>query len=107
MARRSRQVGPNSDGSRNSGRGAVSKVNQCPYCTHTTVRKDHMSKHIRTHTGEKPFVCTHCPHRSSTKYALNKHIRIHTGEKPYNCTLCPYRASQRSALQCHLLKHQT
>ncbi|XP_037796468.1 zinc finger protein 84-like [Penaeus monodon] len=87
-------VGLNSDGTRNSGRGAVTKGNQCPYCNHTTVRKDHMSKHIRTHTGEKPFDCPHCPYRSSTKYALNKHIRVHTGEKPYACSLCPYRASQ-------------
>lgn len=98
-------VGLNSDGTRNSGRGAVTKGNQCPYCNHTTVRKDHMSKHIRTHTGEKPFDCPHCPYRSSTKYALNKHIRVHTGEKPYACSLCPYRASQRSALQCHMQKH--
>jgi len=93
------------DGTRNGGRGAVIKGNQCPYCSHTTVRKDHMSKHIRTHTGEKPFDCPHCPYRSSTKYALNKHIRVHTGEKPYPCSICPYRASQRSALHQHMQKH--
>ncbi|XP_045582664.1 zinc finger and BTB domain-containing protein 7A isoform X6 [Procambarus clarkii] len=128
-------VGPNSDSSRSSSRGAVGKVHLCPYCTYSTIRKDHLMKHIcthtgekpfpcsyctygattkdklqqhvRTHTGEKPFTCPHCPFRSSTKNTMNNHVRIHTGEKPYCCSYCPYRASQRSALQCHLVKHKT
>lgn len=128
-------VGLNSDGSRNSGRGAVGKMHQCPYCKYSTVRKDHITKHIRTHTGEKPFTCpycnysaaskdnlklhvrTHtgekpfncpyCPFRASRKDSLQVHIRIHTGEKPYTCSKCPYRSSQRNALVCHMLKHQT
>ncbi|XP_042877545.1 zinc finger protein 513-like [Penaeus japonicus] len=100
-------VGLNIDGSRNSGRGGVGKVHQCPYCTYTTVRKDHMTKHVRTHTGEKPFMCPHCPFRSCTKNTMNNHVRIHTGEKPYSCTLCPYRAVQRSTLKGHMLTHQT
>ncbi|XP_069999031.1 zinc finger and BTB domain-containing protein 7B isoform X5 [Penaeus vannamei] len=129
------KVGLNSDGSRNSGRGAVGKMHQCPYCKYSTVRKDHITKHIRTHTGEKPFTCpycnysaaskdnlklhvrTHtgekpfncpyCPFRASRKDSLQVHIRIHTGEKPYTCSKCPYRSSQRNALVCHMLKHQT
>nr|XP_045582688.1 chorion transcription factor Cf2-like isoform X29 [Procambarus clarkii] len=100
-------VGLNSDGSRNSGRGAVGKTHQCPYCTYSTVRKDHMSKHIRTHTGEKPFTCPHCIYSAASKDNLRQHIRTHTGEKPYSCSFCPYRASHRSTLQFHMLKHQT
>ncbi|XP_037796467.1 zinc finger protein 513-like [Penaeus monodon] len=88
-------VGLNKDGWRNSARGAVTKMHQCPYCLYSTDRKDHLTKHVRTHTGEKPFGCPHCPYRSGTKNTLNTHIRVHTGEKPYSCSYCPYRASHR------------
>ncbi|XP_069173785.1 zinc finger and BTB domain-containing protein 7A isoform X41 [Procambarus clarkii] len=98
-------VGLNSDGSRISGRGVIGKLHQCPFCVYSSDRKDHMTKHIRTHTGEKPYICPHCPYRSGTKNTLNNHIRIHTGEKPYSCSLCSYRASHRYALQFHMLKH--
>ncbi|XP_069173774.1 zinc finger and BTB domain-containing protein 7A isoform X15 [Procambarus clarkii] len=128
-------VGLFSGGSRNSRRGAIGKTHQCPYCKYSAVRKDHITKHIRTHTGEKPFscpfctygaaskdnlklhirthtgekpfTCPYCPFRASRKDSLQIHIRIHTGEKPYTCTKCPYRSSQKNSLVCHMLKHGT
>ncbi|XP_042216111.1 zinc finger protein 513-like isoform X9 [Homarus americanus] len=127
-------VGPNSGGSQSITRGVAGKLHQCSYCAYSTFRKDHLTKHVRTHTGEKPFscpycaynattkdnlrqhfrthtgekpfVCPHCPYRASQSNNLKTHIRIHTGEKPYVCSKCPYRSSQRSSLQSHLLTHQ-
>ncbi|XP_069173776.1 zinc finger and BTB domain-containing protein 7A isoform X17 [Procambarus clarkii] len=126
-------VGLNNDGSKKTGRGAGIKLHQCPYCSYSTGRKDHLPKHIRTHTGEKPFIChycgysaaskdnmrqhvrihtgekpytcPHCPFRSSTKSSLTSHIRIHTGEKPYICPLCSFRASHKATLRYHMMKH--
>lgn len=89
-----------------SERRVAGKVHRCPYCAYSTFRKACMTKHIRTHTGEKPFTCPHCSYCASTKHTLINHIRIHTGEKPYSCSLCPYRASQRSTLMTHLLTHK-
>ncbi|XP_066976262.1 uncharacterized protein [Macrobrachium rosenbergii] len=80
-------------------------IYQCTFCSHTAVRKDYMSKHLRTHTGEKPYTCLQCPYRASTKETLNSHLRQHTGEKPYVCSLCPFRSAHRSSLRIHKQTH--
>ncbi|XP_066941684.1 protein tramtrack, alpha isoform-like isoform X3 [Macrobrachium rosenbergii] len=50
----------------------------------------------------KKFQCTSCEYTCDRKSFLAKHIRIHTGEKPYACPVCPYRSSQRSNLKTHI-----
>ncbi|XP_050687078.1 broad-complex core protein isoforms 1/2/3/4/5-like isoform X6 [Eriocheir sinensis] len=79
------------------------KTLHCTYCFYTTNMKANLSRHIRTHTGEKPYSCTYCPYRTSTKPNLKTHMRTHTGEKPYACAFCPYRAAQRVTLKHHVL----
>ncbi|XP_064093074.1 longitudinals lacking protein, isoforms H/M/V-like isoform X33 [Macrobrachium nipponense] len=84
----------------------TSKVHQCHFCGYIASSSTNLANHIRTHTGEKPFVCPHCPFRAAQKENLKSHIRTHTGEKPFACSVCSYRTAHKSSLKTHMWTHQ-
>lgn len=60
----------------------------CSYCNKAFLSRDHLNRHIRTHTKEKPYHCGTCGMRFSMVQNLRRHEKLHTGERPYKCEIC-------------------
>lgn len=54
-------------------RGRVQRDNKrkCPVCARTFSKTEHLERHVRSHTKEKPFQCQHCGRKYGRKYVVS------------------------------------
>ncbi|KAF7622878.1 hypothetical protein AFLA_010198 [Aspergillus flavus NRRL3357] len=69
----SQSSSPQPRGNRRSSVGAKARV--CDHCGRTFRRTEHLERHVRTHTKEKPYVCF-CGAAFTRRDLLKRHTRI-------------------------------
>uniref|UniRef100_A0A8W7PR62 C2H2-type domain-containing protein n=1 Tax=Anopheles coluzzii TaxID=1518534 RepID=A0A8W7PR62_ANOCL len=58
-----------------------SKPFQCRICMRSFSRSDHLTTHIRTHTGEKPFSCDICGRKFARSDEKKRHAKVHLKQR--------------------------
>ena len=79
-------------------------VYSCSICFRTFTAKNNMKRHIRLHTGQKPYKCPHCPLTFARRDDLKGHKLRHDYTKPYRCGICKKGYTDRACVKNHMAK---
>ena len=82
------------------------RPHKCGICERGFKTIASLQNHVNTHTGVRPHACKYCDAAFTTSGELVRHVRYrHTHEKPHRCSECDYASVELSKLKRHMRCH--
>ncbi|XP_038662438.1 zinc finger protein ZFPM1 isoform X3 [Scyliorhinus canicula] len=77
----------------------------CPFpqCNKSCPSASSLEIHVRSHSGERPFVCLICLSAFTTKANCERHLKVHMDSLNGVCHGCGFVSTTRDMLYSHLL----
>nr|XP_049694704.1 histone-lysine N-methyltransferase PRDM9 [Helicoverpa armigera] len=77
----------------------------CSECGRRLASRSALTRHLRTHSGERPYACHICGRTFAQKEVMVRHLLVHGEQRPFACSVCDKSFTQRGALAAHARQH--
>jgi len=75
-------------------------------CDKAFRQSEHLNRHMRVHTGDKPYKCSLCDKSFGRSSTLQNHKRqVHSNRKPYQCPFCEKMFKTNIEVKRHVRIH--
>lgn len=78
------------------------KPYECDICGAVFAEKGRLNVHKPIHNDTRPWLCEECGKSFKRAINLRMHRKIHVEVKPYPCQLCAYRCTRHDTLNLHM-----
>ncbi|XP_056636747.1 transcriptional repressor CTCF-like [Diorhabda sublineata] len=85
----------------------VAQAHMCNYCNYTSPKRYLLSRHMKSHSEERPHKCSVCERGFKTLASLQNHVNTHTGTKPHACKFCDAAFTTSGELVRHVRYRHT